>query len=841
MIVSVNWLKKYLKGDYSIDELTERIGSRLVEIESVQDLKDKYRDATVVKVVECVEHPNSDHLHICQIDDGGVTKDIPRSESGSIQVVCGAPNVHAGMLAAWLPVGAIVPESYGTADEFKLSARKLRGVISYGMLASPRELALWNEHEGIIELPADEMTVGEKLSEALELDDYLLEVENKSLTHRPDCFGLIGFAREVAAIFGESADIPAWFDNQVKTDSLTGSLRPTVTIADDHLCSRYECVALDNVDSSRQLPMLWRSYVSRSGSNSISAPVDITNLLMYQTGQPLHAFDLDKLIELSPTGKPDIVVRAARAGEKLELLDGRQIDLDPADIVVAVGTTEKSVPVALAGAMGGMASEITPATKRVLLESATFDLYHLRSTQFRHGIFSEAVTRFTKGQPAELTQPVLLHAVVLMQRYAGATAISPVIDAYPVQWQELSLDIPVAHFTDVLGEYNDGGYTGALIANTLSNLGYRHIIVRDGSVRANIPWWRPDQRIDEDIIEDIGRVNGFDNIVDKLPVRPLKAAPYNALLQKENWLKDRLRLMGGNEVVTYSFVHGDLLNAVHDDPKRAYRITNAISPRLQYYRRDLLPGLLPIARDNLRAGYNDFMLFEVGKVHRQGLMDAGEPTLPAEIPEVSGLLVDKNRHYGAAFYQLKHILKFALNIADDQAKLVRLDGYRGELDTAANIFEPQRSAVVLIEDQYAGIVGEPKADVLAKFKLPAYTAGFSLHIQAIADHLDSAADYQPVSRYQGTSRDITYQVAADVDYVKLYNFTLQYLDSKWASETHRYRLSPVDIYLVDGKAKNITLHIDFSDMAGTVGTGSVNKIMDKLAVAATKQLGVKVI
>ena len=840
MIISVNWLKKYLKGDYSIDELTERIGSRLVEIESTECLSEKYQDATVVKVVECVEHPNSDHLHICKIDDGGITKDIPRDDNGLIQVVCGAPNVHACMMAAWLPVGAVVPETYGTENELRLSARKLRGVISYGMLASPRELALWNEHEGIIELPANEVTAGEKLSEALELDDYLLEVENKSLTHRPDCFGMLGFAREVAAIFGEIADIPAWFDNGVSADDLGGNLKPTVTIADDHLCKRYECVALDNVDSSRQLPMLWRSYVARSGSNSISAPVDITNLLMYQTGQPLHAFDLDKLVELSPTGKPDIVVRAAKTGEKLELIDGRRIDLDPADIVVAVGALKNSIPVALAGAMGGMASEITPSTKRVLLESATFDLYHLRSTQFRHGIFSEAVTRFTKGQPTELTQPVLLRAVELMKQYAGATVIGPVVDAYPVKWQELELEIPVHRFTDVLGDYGDGGYTGALIANTLSNLGYRSITVSDGNVHAYIPWWRPDQRIDEDIIEDIGRVNGFDNIVDKLPMRPLKAAPYNELLKKENWLKDRLRLMGANEVVTYSFVHGDLLNAVHDDPKKAYRIINAISPRLQYCRRDLLSGLLPIARDNLRSGYDGFMLFEVGKVHRQGVMDKDEP-LPAEIPEVSGILVDKTRHNGAAFYRLKHILGFALNIAPSELKLVRMDRYDGVLDSATNIFEPLRSAAVFIGGKYAGVIGEPKADVLAKFKLPAYTAGFSLHIEVTANYLDSAADYQPVSRYQGTSRDITYQVAADADYIKLYEFTDKFLAGKIKDEAKTYRLSPVDIYRVNENVKNVTLHIDFGDMNGTVSSNNVNRAMTKLAEAAEKQLDVKVI
>ena len=278
MIISVNWLKKYLQSDVDIDELTNLIGARLVEIESVTNLAEKYQSPVIAKVVECVAHPDSDHLHVCQIDDGGVVDDVPRNDDGYIQVVCGAPNVRKGLMVAWLPPGSIVPESYGTSDEFSLSSRKLRGVMSHGMLASPRELDLWNEHEGIMEISGDIAKPGMKLCDYLQLDDYLLEVENKSLTHRPDCFGVIGFAREVAAIMGGSARIPDWFNNldgDIASDEV--SVVPSVKIVDSSLCSRYECIALDNVDSSRNLPDDLRSLIGRVGVNSISAPVDITN------------------------------------------------------------------------------------------------------------------------------------------------------------------------------------------------------------------------------------------------------------------------------------------------------------------------------------------------------------------------------------------------------------------------------------------------------------------------------------------------------------------------------------------------------------------------------------
>ena len=846
MIISVNWLRKYLGQKVDIDQLTERIGSRLVEIESVAPLADKYRSPVIVKVVDCVPHPDSDHMHVCQIDDGGVVVDAERNDDGYVQVVCGAPNVHTGMLAVWLPPCSIVPESYGTDDEFKLSSRKLRGVMSHGMLASPRELGLWNEHEGIMEIGAADaidVRVGAKLSDYLDLDDYLLEVENKSLTHRPDCFGVIGFAREVAAIMGQSADIPDWFNNlDGKLTVDKPAVKPTVAIADSSLCARYECVALDDIDSGCQLSDEMRSLLGRVGVNSISAPVDITNYLMLDSGQPLHAFDLDKIIEVSPTGRPDIIVRAASKGETLELLDGRTIALSPADIVVAAGDAASSVPIALAGAMGGMATEITPQTRRVLLESATFDLYHLRGTQFRHGIFSEAITRFTKGQPAQLTHPVLLRAVDMLCRYAGATVISDVAEAASPVELPTGYSLPVRRVSAVLGQYDDGDTTGDysanLIATTLRNLQYDDVAVvsTDGGdvVAARAPWWRTDLHIEEDLIEDIGRVNGYDNIVPDSPRRRFTAAPYDELYEAQMYLRNRLKEAGGNEVITYSFIHGDLLRHVHDGPDQAYRIVNAISPDLQYYRRDLLPNLVERARDNLRAGYNNFMLFEIGKVHRQGLMDENEPDLPAELPELSGIVVDKNARTDSAYYTAKKVIEYALNL-NDKLQFTRLDQYGGDLDGSTNIYEPLRSAVVSLDDdgerRYVGVVGELKADVRRRFKLPDFVAGYSLMLSPLVDLLDQTTTYTPVLRYQGTSRDVTYKVSVDTNYDEVLTFTQRVLATK-LNDDIAIAITPKDIYDTDDGHRHVTLHIEFHDRQRTIDAKLVNKSMERLAKQA---------
>lgn len=853
MIISVNWLKKYLPAklqSVGTSELAERIGARLVEIESTTELAAKYAPAVIAKVISCEKHPDSDHLHVCLIDDGGVTMGMERNDDGYVQVVCGAPNVRQGLAVAWLPPGSIVPETYGTADEFRLSDRKLRGVLSHGMLASPRELGLWNEHEGIMEIADTSAQPGGKLVDLLDLDDCLLEVENKSLTHRPDCFGMIGFAREVAAIFDETAVIPDWF-NKIDgcADGVDEPIHPTITIADPTLCARYECVILDHVNGQSQLPELMRSLVARSGANSINAPVDITNYLMYETGQPLHAFDLDKLMAVSPTHQPDIVVRAATQGETLELLDGRTIELDPKDIVIAAGDTACSVPVALAGAMGGLATEITPQTKRILLESATFDLYHLRGTQFRHGVFSEAVTRFTKGQPAMLTHPVLLRAIELMEHYAGAGLAGSIADTWsmakPGEAQTPTIELSVDDFTKVLGWYGGqaSGYDLPLIKRTLTNLQYG-VTMNGEQLLVTAPWWRTDLHIAEDVIEDVGRVNGYDDIVGSLPKRPLTAAPYDRLYQKQMWLRDRLKEAGGNEVMTYSFIHGDLLDKVGDDKARAYRIVNAISPDLQYYRRDLLPNLLERARDNLRAGYNDFMLFELGKVHRRGLMDPAEPDLPREIPEVSGVLVDKNQRLEPAFYQLKKIVQYALDI--DQAQLVytRLDQFDGQLDSSTNLFEPQRSAVLTIvangEQNYVGVLGEFKTSVRRALKLPDYAAGFTVMMAELLDYLDDGSIYTPVLRYQGTSRDITYQVSEAMTYQQVYDFTRRVLADKLPDEVVA-EVAPRDIYRADGQCQHITLHIDFHDRRRTIDAKLVNKMMERLAKQAKNELSATVL
>lgn len=381
MLISLNWIKQYVNVPISDDELVRLIGARLVEVEDVIDESKKYDDIYVVKVVSAEKIPDT-HLTLCQINVG---------EKEFVQVVCGAPNVREGMLAVWLKPGAVVPASVHEDSPFVIGKRKMLSKYdSFGMLAGADELDFGDDHSGIVEIDPEIAKPGDLLKDLFGLSDKILDIENKSLTHRPDTFGIIGFAREVAGILGES------FDFEYQETNLTPMGNISVKILDNGICSRYSAVVLEKHGEIRPKYLSSMDIVlSKSGMKPVSPIVDVTNYLMLLTGQPLHAFDYDKFVAVGGTGKPEINVRLAKKGEKLLLLDDSEVILNENDIVICSG----AVPVALAGAMGGKSTMIDENTRNIIIESATFSLYNLRKTQMEHGIFSEAITRFTKGQP----------------------------------------------------------------------------------------------------------------------------------------------------------------------------------------------------------------------------------------------------------------------------------------------------------------------------------------------------------------------------------------------------------------------------------------------------------
>ena len=820
MIISVNWLKKFTDIDVSTDELSDLIGARLVEIEGTENLSEKYKDVIIVKVIECSAVPDSDHLNLTKIDDGGRLQNVERDDNGLVQVVCGAPNVTVGMLAAWLPPESTVPETFGTKEPFVLGARELRGYMSNGMLASAKELDLYDDHSGIVVVDKN-AAPGTGFAEVYELDDTLLDIENKSLTHRPDAFGIIGFAREIAGIQGKAFHTPEWLNELDPAVSSDGSVEtPSVTIDDPELSDRFQAIVLSNVNEGAQSPVEVQTYLARSGVRPINAIVDVTNYMMLLAGRPLHAFDYDKLLAVND-GKIDIHVRSARKGETLLLLNGNTINLSTDDIVVTNG--EKVV--SLAGAMGGAETEVDSTTKRILLESATFNLFKLRAVQMRHGIFSEAITRLTKGIPAPLGAPVLVEAVKMMGQFAGAVISSDIADAYPGKHEPIVVTLQESVVNDTLGTQ----FSAADVKEILENVEFS-VGVDGTTISVTVPYWRNDIHIAEDVVEEVGRLSGFDLINAVLPTRDFTAVRPSDFDALRNKLRSTLVRAGANEVLTYSFVHGDVMRKAGQNPDDAYRLTNSISPDLQYYRQSIVPSLLVNVHPNAKAGYDHFAIFELNKFHTK-LIGLTEENVPKELDGLGFVVSSTKKAQGAAFYEAKQYLEYIATELGLEFVYEPLED-----DTHFPVtepFEPKRSARVWDAKtrERIGVIGEFKNSVRKAFKLSDNTAGFELSPVSLLNLTTAlGTSYQPLSKYPGAMRDVSFQVSSDVTYQQLFEAAKEALsDSSLLTS-----IEPLGTYQPEsGETKNITFRFTLGSYDKTLTGDEVNKLMTDVTEKVT--------
>lgn len=806
MLISLNKIKQYVKvpSNVSDAELIELIGSRLVEIEEVIDWKPRYQNIYIAKVVRCEPIPDT-HLNLCQIDAGAHNSEHNTLDNGLIQVVCGAPNVHAGMLAAWIAPGAIVPSTYGN-ENFKLSVRKLRGYESNGMLAGADELGFDNEHKTIAEIDPKVAQPGDSLAEVFELDDLIIDVENKSLTHRPDCFGLIGFAREVAGILGEKFVEPAVFqDLGHESVAAKSDLKLSVKIEDVELCPRYSAAVFDLPNNTPSKYLTKDAvFLAKAGMRAIDPMVDLTNVMMLETGQPLHAFDYDKLITVGGSKAPEIIVRAAKDGEELQLLDGKTIKCNSEDILI----TSNNAPVALAGAMGGKNTEVDASTKRIVLESATFSLYHLRKTQMAHGIFSEAITRFTKGQPAATTLAVLEETI---QRL-GVEPLA-VVDEYPGKAPEIVVKITTDEINNLLGSK----YDTEMIVRTLENVGFK--VEQLAELKVTAPAWRTDIHIKEDIIEEVGRLLGYDNLPISLPKKPFIEPEIDPMVRLKSELREILSTrLCMHEVLTYSFISRSLLEKVGLDTANSYEIVNSISPDLQCFRQQVAPSLLDKVRENLKAGYEKFALYEMNQVSSKsdGLTAEKTPITKTHLGVVE--LAD--------FYRLKaEVLALfrELKIPVEYAAL------SSEMAKAYSYLEPKRSVELRIDGQLVGAFGEVKLGVLRQFKLDSVVSAAEINLEKVVGTERVQKLNLKFSKFPFVERDLTLRVAASAEFGRV----LKVIDDCLAKQNLYFTTSPVSIYQAaeGAETKNLSFHLKFSDPTKTLNAEEISAIMENITKA----------
>ena len=842
MKVSLNIVKSLVNFELPpVDELVARVNAQLGSVEKVIDLGAQYKDARIVHVVQCEPHPNADRLHVCLIDDGGAVANIPRDDKGYVQVVCGAPNVHADMWAVWLPPNSTVPASFADAEPFVLGARKLRGVLSQGMLAAADELAIGTDHDGIVEISGRDMPkgavlrAGDSFAQVFGLDDVVLDIENKMFTHRPDCFGQLGVAREISGIFGQAFTSPDWYRVAQKFADGSG-LKLDVYNDIPDLVPRFMAVAVKNV-AVQPSPLWLQCQLVAMGGKPINNIVDATNYIMLMTAQPTHAYDYDKLCG----GK--LGARMAREGETIALLNGKTYTLGTVDIDIADG--ERAV--ALGGIMGGADTEVSSDTNNVVLECASFDMYAVRKTAMRHGVFTDALSRFNKGQSPLQNAPVLKR---LMGMIGGEQAsevhdkkqFSDEFDEYFAgKYTPANIDINSSFINQRLGLQ----LTDSDIYTLLNNVEVHNHGPEDelGYMCIQVPFWRTDIELKEDVVEEVGRLYDFGKLPRELPQRSTKPAPKNPRRELKRQIREQLSRAGANEALTYSFVHEHILKRAEQHADQAYRLSNALSPDLQYYRLSVLPSLLDKVHANIKAGHDEFCLFEIGKGHDVRLPHS-EDGLPSEQTFVDAVYAAKKARASAPYYQVQRMAVRLLSSLGAQFELAPMatendDGKElsgVEFEVAAP-FDRQRSAWILCGKERLGIVGEFKQAVRRNFKLPEYAAGFSINFDRLLAQPRDEQAYRPLSRFPSTSRDVSLRAPRDVSYAELYHVVQAAVDESAGDITVTIEPRAIFQPANDRSIKTTTFRLCMTHYERTLTDADAKPIVDRVATMALAKLG----
>lgn len=813
-----------------IDALVTKIGAQLGAVEAVNPVSPRYHGALLVKVVSCEKHPDADRLNVCKIDDGGVSKTVERLEDGLVQVVCGAPNVRAGMTAVWLPPASTVPSTFDS-DPFVLEARPLRGVVSNGMLASPKELALGDSHEGLLEV-TDEFEPGTTFVTAFNLeDDYIIDIENKMFTHRPDCFGYLGIARELAGIQDLAFKSPEWYradaDLSILRSAESETLPLTVQNELPELVPRFTAITIKDVQVGPS-PIWLQVELAKVGQKPINNVVDLTNYLMLLTSQPMHAYDYDKVAERSK-GDATIVVRHPKDGETVKLLNGKEIT--PRKEAIMIATDQELIGVG--GAMGGSDTEVDASTKNIIIECANFDMYSIRRTSMAHGLFTDAVTRFNKGQSPYQNLAVLAKMVTDTLEVVGGQVAGELID---INHTAAHVDQPELHEAKFINERLGTSLELEDIKRILQNVEFAFPAIEGRGLLIQPPFWRTDIHILEDVVEEVGRLQGFDKLPLVLPPRSSAPAHVNQVLAWKSKVRNALASLGANEVLTYSFVHGNLLQQVGQDTDQAFRLNNALSPDLQYYRLSLTPSLLANVHRNIKAGHDEFALFEINKTHTK-LHAADDDGVPKEFEMIALTYANKQKSQYAAYYQarvyldrLTASLGFGLEyrpVTEDLTVAV------------AQPFEVTRSALVYIAgtDIGLGIIGEYKRSVAKKLKLPAQSAGFEIGLQELME-APTSMQYRPLSRFPSVSQDICLQVEDAYDYATTQTALREAVVGGVASDEY-VTTYPIDIYTDESIKGHVrfTYRVTLTSYDRTLTDSTLSAVLDAAVAKLTESLG----
>ena len=786
MQFNVEWLKQWVAVDLDAAQIAARLTAAGLEVDDMRPVAGDFSGVVVAEIEACEAHPDADKLRVCTVNDGGAER---------LQIVCGAPNARPGIRVPLARVGAVI------GPDFKIRRAKLRGVESSGMLCSAKELGLSEDHSGLMELPAD-APLGQDLRAWLQLDDHVIEVD---LTpNRADCLSVRGIARDVAASCGAKftgLDIPAVAPRN--------DAQFPIRLDDPADCPRYVGRIVRGIDPTAKTPLWMAERLRRCGLRSISPTVDVTNYVLLELGQPMHAFDLDRL-------QDEIVVRRARAGEKLVLLDETEAELD--EDVLAI--CDAAGPVAIAGIMGGLDSGVTEATRDILFESAWFNPATIMGKARRFGMHTDASHRFERGVDPAGQALAVERATALLVEIAGGEPGPLLVAESP---QHVPSNRPVRLRPDRLEMVMGCAVPNDRVEGILRGLGMD--VEWDGAAwTVTAPPARFDVAIEEDLIEEVARVHGYDAIPEAPVSGELAPGAASGHQVSLNRVRESLCTAGYQEAINYSFVDHRWLEWVRHT-EGVLPLANPLSADLDVMRTTLLPGLLAALARNVRRQQSRVRLFESGVVFLQG-------DRLAEIPRIAAVAT------GDSLPEQWGITTRETDFFDVKGDVERLFEMRGAADAPA--FEaatlpwlhPGAGAVVSLGGDPVGWCGALHPGVLKAFDIKKSVIAFEFNLERLLERDIPFA--KEISRFPSVRRDIAVLLPVDVSYADVEKCI------RSSAGPHLERVVLFDVYagtnLKEGY-KSLAIGLIFNNVSSTLRDEDIDPVIAATVADLERSLG----
>ncbi|EZR47672.1 TPA: phenylalanine--tRNA ligase subunit beta [Staphylococcus aureus] len=795
MLISNEWLKEYVTIDDSVSNLAERITRTGIEVDDLIDYTKDIKNLVVGFVKSKEKHPDADKLNVCQVDIG---------EDEPVQIVCGAPNVDAGQYVIVAKVGGRLPGG------IKIKRAKLRGERSEGMICSLQEIGISSNYipksfESGIYVFSESQVPGTDALQALYLDDQVMEFD---LTpNRADALSMIGTAYEVAALYNTKMTKPETTSNELE---LSANDELTVTIENEDKAPYYSARVVHDV-TIEPSPIWMQARLIKAGIRPINNVVDISNYVLLEYGQPLHMFDQDAI------GSQQIVVRQANEGEKMTTLDDTERELLTSDIVITNGQT----PIALAGVMGGDFSEVKEHTSNIVIEGAIFDPVSIRHTSRRLNLRSESSSRFEKGIATEFVDEAVDRACYLLQTYANGKVLKDRVSSGELSAFITPIDITADKINRTIGfdlSQND-------IVTIFNQLGF-DTEINDDVITVQVPSRRKDITIKEDLIEEVARIYGYDDIPSTLPVfEKVTSGQLTDRQYKTRMVKEVLEGAGLDQAITYSLVSKEDATAFAMQQRQTIDLLMPMSEAHASLRQSLLPHLIEAASYNVARKNKDVKLFEIGNV----FFANGEGELPDQVEYLSGILTGDyvvNQWQGK-----KETVDFYLakGVVDRVSEKLNLEfSYRrADIDG----LHPGRTAEILLENKVVGFIGELHPTLAADNDLKR-TYVFELNFDALMAVSVGYINYQPIPRFPGMSRDIALEVNQNIPAADLLS-TIHAHGGNILKDT-----LVIDVYqgehLEKGK-KSIAIRLNYLDTEETLTDERVSKVQAEIEAALIEQ------